>query len=465
MRCWRPSRRSGTPSSTAMSSNASSMAHADVLDAVDKADGRFAGGRAQRRVEATRRAEQALLDELGFASYSDYMMGYSLLNVDPEKEAALEAARAELSARGGRVARPPGRDRGRAGPGRADGAPPAARRRGRARCSAVPWPPGAAVEELRATAGAGHACRPSWSTSCSAASTTPASRSRGEDLSRDELMLLAEAWLDEADDATAREQELRRELAALARRAARGARGGRGGGGPRRRGRRPVAGGGAPGSPGRDPRAAATPPRIAHQRPPSRRRPLVAAVAAELADAVEAERLAAEAAADAEAAVAEADRAGRAARRPTSCGSTRSCRRSTQTEVEANEHLQSLSDHEYASPEELARELARGRGGLRGRRRPPPRRRRRRCETLVAERIRGAARCVDVASGRAPSRSTSARSPRRSSGTCSPGWPPSGPCASADRCRCCSTMPSTASTRTSSATSSGASSGWPTRCR
>ena len=73
------------------------QAHAELIEAIDRADSRFGGARAQRRVEALRSAEQAILDELGFTSYSDYMMGYSLLHVDPEKEAALDAAREELS--------------------------------------------------------------------------------------------------------------------------------------------------------------------------------------------------------------------------------------------------------------------------------------------------------------------------------------------------------------------------------
>lgn len=72
-------------------------AHQSLLDAIDKADGRFAGARARDRVAERRAAEQQVLDRLGYASYSDYMMGTSFLQVDPVKEAALEAARAELA--------------------------------------------------------------------------------------------------------------------------------------------------------------------------------------------------------------------------------------------------------------------------------------------------------------------------------------------------------------------------------
>jgi hypothetical protein len=72
-------------------------AHELLLNAIDKADGRFGGNRARERVIALREAEQAVLDRMGFASYAHYMIGTSLLDVDPEKE-ALDAARAALAA-------------------------------------------------------------------------------------------------------------------------------------------------------------------------------------------------------------------------------------------------------------------------------------------------------------------------------------------------------------------------------
>ena len=71
-------------------------AHADLLGAIDRADGRFGGARAQRRVEQARSVEQVMLDDIGYTSYSDYMMGYPP-QVDPRKEAALDAARSELA--------------------------------------------------------------------------------------------------------------------------------------------------------------------------------------------------------------------------------------------------------------------------------------------------------------------------------------------------------------------------------
>lgn len=74
------------------------LAHADLLGAREKADSRLRGARAQRRVTELRTKEQAVLSELGFATYSDFMMGSSLLHTDPVKERTLDHARAELNA-------------------------------------------------------------------------------------------------------------------------------------------------------------------------------------------------------------------------------------------------------------------------------------------------------------------------------------------------------------------------------
>jgi len=73
--------------------------HAELVEAMEKSEGRFGGARrAAERVVGLRAAEQELLDQLGFTSYSAYMMGYSLFNADPLKEKALDAAREELAA-------------------------------------------------------------------------------------------------------------------------------------------------------------------------------------------------------------------------------------------------------------------------------------------------------------------------------------------------------------------------------
>lgn len=73
--------------------------HAELVEAMEKSEGRFGGTRrAAERVVGLRAAEQELLDRLGFTSYSAYMMGYSLFNADPLQEKALDLAREELAA-------------------------------------------------------------------------------------------------------------------------------------------------------------------------------------------------------------------------------------------------------------------------------------------------------------------------------------------------------------------------------
>ncbi|MGQ0432620.1 MAG: hypothetical protein ACT452_09480 [Microthrixaceae bacterium] len=72
--------------------------HGELIEAIEKAEGRFGRTRAANRVAELRSAEQEVLDRLGFSSYSAYMMGYSLNDADPAKEAELDRAREELSA-------------------------------------------------------------------------------------------------------------------------------------------------------------------------------------------------------------------------------------------------------------------------------------------------------------------------------------------------------------------------------
>lgn len=73
-------------------------AHEAVLRAQDKLDKRFAGGKARTRLDEARHAEQEILDRLGFLTYMDFVMGTSILNVDPIKERGLDEARAALAA-------------------------------------------------------------------------------------------------------------------------------------------------------------------------------------------------------------------------------------------------------------------------------------------------------------------------------------------------------------------------------
>lgn len=73
-------------------------AHEQVLLAQDRLDKRLAGGKAKQRLEEARVAEDEILGRLGFRTYTEFVMGTSIVNVDPERETDLEAAREELAA-------------------------------------------------------------------------------------------------------------------------------------------------------------------------------------------------------------------------------------------------------------------------------------------------------------------------------------------------------------------------------
>lgn len=186
--------------------------HEELLAAMDRADSRLAGPRAARRVAELREAEHALLDELGFGSYSGYLMGHSLVEVDAGKEAALRGARAELAeaeaaweqleaAAEAGLARAEVLDRRRSlldqahgllG-GAVDGSPQDALRALRV----PPVPVHAAAEHLHA-----------------------ALRDAGldladEELDHDELVLIAEAWLEEIEQLDERRQAVTAERARL----------------------------------------------------------------------------------------------------------------------------------------------------------------------------------------------------------------------------------------------------------
>ena len=414
----------------------------------------------RRRATRSRRSSTSSASR----SYSDYMMGYSLLNVDPEKEAALDAARAELSAAedewqrleaetDAELARAERMERRRL---LLDDAARAAR--------AGRWRPASAVDELRALrVPATHPAR-AGGRRCSAASTRSGSPSATRTSPATSCMLLAEAWLAEADDSTDREQR----AAPRARRPVGGARSRRSRRSrPRRRGA--VALDGPPPEEERQARLdrAESGGRAGRGR---RRRHLeaeaaVAAMTAELAAAVEAERLAADAGRRRRGRGGRGRRSRRSSSRPSWSRIAEELEALSLAEIDANEHLQSLV---------RARVRVAGGAGPRAGRRRGGRSRRRTIALRVAARSRCRPSRRSAPRRRRGSRRSrtrrraarrAARSPRRSSGTSSPGWPPSGRSASVARCRCCSTTPSTGSTRTSSATSSGGSSAWPTPCR
>jgi hypothetical protein len=72
-------------------------AHEQVLIAQDRSDKRLSGARAKQRLDEVRAAEQEILNKLGFVTYTEFVMGTSMLNVDPEREKRLELSRAELA--------------------------------------------------------------------------------------------------------------------------------------------------------------------------------------------------------------------------------------------------------------------------------------------------------------------------------------------------------------------------------
>ena len=72
-------------------------AHEQVLMAQDRSDKRLSGARAKQRLDEVRETEQEILNRLGFVTYTEFVMGTSMLNVDPEREKRLDVARAELA--------------------------------------------------------------------------------------------------------------------------------------------------------------------------------------------------------------------------------------------------------------------------------------------------------------------------------------------------------------------------------
>lgn len=188
-------------------------AHADLVEAIEKADGRFGVAKAQRRVETGRAAEQAALDELGFTSYSDYMMGYSVVHADPDKQAALDVARSELSAaEDGWHALQAETDAGLA---RAELMERRRRLVEEARALLPgPVPAGSLIDEL---------CElrvPAMASTTATDGLRRALETAGlavgdEDLDHGDLLLVAEAWLEEAAEAVEREAQVRHDLQVL----------------------------------------------------------------------------------------------------------------------------------------------------------------------------------------------------------------------------------------------------------
>ncbi len=71
-------------------------AHALVLEAQDRTEGRFGGSRLRKKLEDARAEERRVLERLGFSTYADYMMSSSSRGVGPANRSSLEAARTRL---------------------------------------------------------------------------------------------------------------------------------------------------------------------------------------------------------------------------------------------------------------------------------------------------------------------------------------------------------------------------------
>ena len=71
-------------------------AHAEVLEAQDRSEGRFGGSRARKRLDEARSEERRVLERLGFSTYADYMMSSSSRGVGPANRAVLDIARQAL---------------------------------------------------------------------------------------------------------------------------------------------------------------------------------------------------------------------------------------------------------------------------------------------------------------------------------------------------------------------------------
>ncbi|MGI8754592.1 MAG: hypothetical protein ACR2MB_01780 [Acidimicrobiales bacterium] len=93
-------------------------AHAAVLEAQDRSEARFGGGRARKRLDDARSEERRVLERLGFSTYADYMMSSSSSSVGPANRAVLDIARQALAHSIGELESLPGaaeRTRRRAG--------------------------------------------------------------------------------------------------------------------------------------------------------------------------------------------------------------------------------------------------------------------------------------------------------------------------------------------------------------
>ncbi|MFN8017919.1 MAG: hypothetical protein U0P45_07325 [Acidimicrobiales bacterium] len=83
-------------------------AHAAVLEAQDRSEGRFGGSRQRKKLDDARNEERRVLERLGFSTYADYMMSSSSRGVGPANRVVLDTARAHLKAAEDHLASLPG---------------------------------------------------------------------------------------------------------------------------------------------------------------------------------------------------------------------------------------------------------------------------------------------------------------------------------------------------------------------
>lgn len=72
--------------------------HEEVLEAERRASGRVGRKAALKKLDEAKVREQVILDRIGFPTWAAYVMGSSLLNIDPVAEQRLEQARYDLQA-------------------------------------------------------------------------------------------------------------------------------------------------------------------------------------------------------------------------------------------------------------------------------------------------------------------------------------------------------------------------------
>lgn len=188
-------------------------AHALVLEAQDRSEGRFGGSRLRKKLEDARTEERRVLERLGFSTYADYMMSSSSRGVGPANRSTLETARARLKEAEEHLATLPGAaDRARRRTEllqRRDAVAP----RVAALLGHEPTGPESEVElrSLRESVAPNEAAMAELATELNVAGVAVI----GPPYDRDDLVLLARFYLSEQDTAEARRGEIDRSIAAL----------------------------------------------------------------------------------------------------------------------------------------------------------------------------------------------------------------------------------------------------------